>query len=277
MRKLSLVLIIMGLSGSLFAQVIPQPSPGANISQTVGITKINVEYSRPGVKGRKVFGELVKFGKVWRTGANAATKISISNDITLNGMPLKAGKYAIMSIPEAQSWTLIFSKELNINEENYTEDYDVLRVVSKVVPAEQTESFSIDFSDISEDKARMNFSWEKTRVSVDIAVNNRSALALEVESRNDEAAAVFQQGAEYLVNKDIDLSYALELIDKSILLKETFRNNWVKSRILEKTGKKDEALKLLIKAKDMGDLDPVYQFYKEIIEASIQKLSPKSK
>lgn len=277
MRKFSLVLILMGLSGSLFAQVIPQPSPGANISQTVGITKINVEYSRPGVKGRKVFGELVKFGKVWRTGANAATKISISNDITVNGMPLKAGKYAIMSIPESQSWTLIFSKELNINEENYTEDYDVLRVVSKVIPAEQTESFSIDFSDISEDKARMNFSWEKTRVSVDIAVNNRSALALEVESRNDEAAAVFQQGAEYLVNKDIDLNYALELIDKSILLKETFRNNWVKSRILEKTGKKEEALKLLIKAKDMGDLDPVYQFYKEIIEASIQKLSPKSK
>ncbi|NBA84145.1 DUF2911 domain-containing protein [Emticicia sp. CRIBPO] len=277
MRKFSLVLILMGLSGSLFAQVIPQPSPGANISQTVGITKINVEYSRPGVKGRKVFGDLVKFGKVWRTGANAATKISISNDITVNGMPLKAGKYAIMSIPESQSWTLIFSKELNINEENYTEDYDVLRVVSKVIPAEQTESFSIDFSDISEDKARMNFSWEKTRVSVDIAVNNRSALALEVESRNDEAAAVFQQGAEYLVNKDIDLNYALELIDKSILLKETFRNNWVKSRILEKTGKKEEALKLLIKAKDMGDLDPVYQFYKEIIEASIQKLSPKSK
>ncbi len=277
MRKFSFVLILMGLSGSLFAQVIPQPSPGANISQTVGITKINVEYSRPGVKGRKVFGDLVKFGKVWRTGANAATKISISNDITVNGMPLKAGKYAIMSIPESQSWTLIFSKELNINEENYTEDYDVLRVVSKVIPAEQTESFSIDFSDISEDKARMNFSWEKTRVSVDIAVNNRSALALEVESRNDEAAAVFQQGAEYLVNKDIDLNYALELIDKSILLKETFRNNWVKSRILEKTGKKEEALKLLIKAKDMGDLDPVYQFYKEIIEASIQKLSPKSK
>ena len=127
MKKIALLALSSLLSStSIFAQITPAPSPGAAISQVVGVTKISIDYSRPSLKGREIFGKLIPFDKVYRTGANSSTKIETTGDITVQGQVLKAGKYSIMSIPNQTNWTIIFSKKLDVTEQNYSASDDVL-------------------------------------------------------------------------------------------------------------------------------------------------------
>lgn len=273
MNKSIAALFICMLSMNIaFSQVAPQPSPGASFSQTVGITEVKVEYSRPGVKGRKIFGGLLPYGNVWRTGANAATKISFSSDVFINEMPLSAGRYAIMTIPGENSWELIFSKDLDVTESTYNQANDALRILVKPYKTDFTESFTINISDVHEDMAQLNMYWEHTGISAQIRVNNETTIKAAIEAKNNEAAGAFMQAAEYMVNRNINLNLALEYIDKSISLQETFRNTWIKSMILRKAGNKREALKMAVKAQTLGQADPVYSFFKEPVETAIEEL-----
>lgn len=260
------------LSFQIYAQTTPQPSPGASFTQTVGITKISVEYSRPGVKNRTVFGGLLPYGKVWRTGANAPTTIEFSNDIIVNGMPLKADTYAIMSFPNPEEWTIVFSTNLEVTQETYNEVDDELRIKVKPFRIPFTETFTIGISDVSDDLAKLNIMWENTGVSLNLAVNNEATIITAIDQKNMEAAGSFQQAAEYLLNKNLDLSTAMDYINKSIYLHETFRNHWIKSIILRKVGKNGDALKFAVKAQQLGADDPVYPFFKEPIEKAIVEL-----
>lgn len=273
MKKTFLCFVLLAtLSFTTIAQVTPQPSPGASFSQTLGITKISVDYSRPGVKGRTIFGGLLKYGEVWRTGANAATKIKISNDIKINGQTLKAGEYAILSFPGQQEWKVVFNTVTTTNQNNYDKSKDALSVTVKPHKVDFTETFTIDISDVHEDMAKLNIYWEHTGVSLQLTVNNEEAIVTEVTTRNDEAAGAFQQAAEYMVNKNMDLGTALSYIDKSIMLSETFRNTWIKSVIQKQMGRNTDALKMALKAQNLGANDPVYQFYKEAVEEAITEL-----
>ncbi|UTA69965.1 DUF2911 domain-containing protein [Emticicia sp. 21SJ11W-3] len=276
MKKITTFITSCLLSATYtFAQVAPAPSPAATVSQVVGTTKISVDYSRPALKGREIFGKLIPFDKVYRTGANAATKIETSADITVQGNILKAGKYAIMSIPNANSWTVIFSKDLNVTEQNYSQSNDVLRVTAtpKAVPA--VESFTIDFSDVKDDAANLNISWEKTKVTLAIGVDNVKAMEAAIAIKSNDAAAAFQQAAEYMFQKGLDLNSALSMVDKSLALKENFRNNWVKAQILDKQGKPAEALVFALKAQTLGNGDGVYPFFKDSIEKGISEIKAK--
>ncbi len=278
MNKSIAGLLTLLLATSLsFAQVAPQPSPGASFSQTVGVTGISVDYSRPGVKGRTIFGGLIKYGKVWRTGANAATQISFSNDVKINEMPLKAGKYAILSIPGEDSWELIFSKDLDVTEATYKVDDDALRIKVKPYKRDFTETFSIDISDVQEDMARLNIYWEHTGISAQIRVDNETTIAAAISAKTAEAAGAFMQAAEFMSNRNINLNQALEYIDKSISLQETFRNTWVKSTILRKGGNTREALRLAVKAQTLGENDPVYSFFKDVIDKAVQEMKKEVK
>ncbi|PLK42898.1 DUF2911 domain-containing protein [Emticicia sp. TH156] len=276
MKKITTFITSCLLSATYtFAQVAPAPSPAATVSQVVGTTKISVDYSRPALRGREIFGKLIPFDKVYRTGANAATKIETSADITVQGKMLKAGKYAIMSIPTANSWTVIFSKDLNVTEQNYSQSNDVLRVIAtaQVVPA--VESFTIDFSDVKDDAANLNISWEKTKVTLAIGVDNVKAMEAAIALKSNDAAAAFQQAAEYMFQKGLDLNSALSMVDKSLALKENFRNNWVKAQILDKQGKPAEALVFALKAQTLGNGDGVYPFFKDSIEKGISEIKAK--
>lgn len=257
------------------AQFSPLPSPGASISQIIGITKISIEYSRPGVKSRNIFGGLIPYNKIWRTGANASTKIEFSNDVYLNGTFVKSGKYALLTIPTQFDWILVLSTDLNVTEQTYNKDFDVLRTSIPSFPMDFTENLTFEFSDVKEDKAFLNIFWEKIKVKIPITVNNEATLMLAIDQKNNETAGAFQQVAEYMLNKNMSLEKATEYIDKSISLKETFRNNWVKARILEKNGKNTEALSFLMKAQALGTQDEVYSFFKEGIEQNIEVLKGK--
>lgn len=276
MKKITCLVVSCLLSATYtFAQFAPAPSPAATVSQVVGTTKISVDYSRPSVKGREVFGKLIPFDKVYRTGANASTKIETTGDITVQGQTLKAGKYAIMSIPSASSWTVIFSKDLNVSEQSYNQSNDVLRVTATPQAVPTVESFTIDFSDIKDDAAKLNISWEKTKVSLTIGVDNMASIESVVAQKNNEASAAFQQAAEFMLQKGTDLNKALTLVDKSLALRENFRNNWVKAQILDKLGKPAEALVFAQKAQSLGDGDGIYPFFKDGIEKGISDLKAK--
>ncbi|RYU95686.1 DUF2911 domain-containing protein [Emticicia agri] len=276
MKKITCLLVSCLLSATYaFAQVAPAPSPAASVSQVVGTAKISVDYSRPMLRGREIFGKLIPFDKVYRTGANAATKIETSSDITVQGKTLKAGKYAIMSIPSASNWTVIFSKDLNVSEQSYSQSNDVLRVTAPAQSVPTVESFTIDFSDVKDDAATLNISWEKTKVSLTIGVDNITAMDVALTQKSNDASNAYQQAAEYMVNKGLDLNKALTLIDKSLALRENFRNNWIKAQILDKLGRPSEALGFALKAQALGDGDGIYPFFKDGIEKGITDMKAK--
>lgn len=276
MKKTALLALSCLLSSTLiFAQITPAPSPGAAISQVVGVTKISIDYSRPSLKGREVFGKLIPFDKVYRTGANSSTKIETTGDITVQGQVLKAGKYAIMSIPTQTNWTIIFSKNLNVSEQNYSASDDVLRVTARPQDVSPVETLTFDFSDVKDDGATLSFSWEKTKVSLAIGVDNASAIENAVNQKNIEASNTFQQAADYMLQKGMDLNKALVLVDKSLALRENFRNNWIKAQILDKLGKSSDALGSALKAQSLGAGDGSYQFFKDGIEKGISEIKAK--
>jgi hypothetical protein len=276
MKKITCLIVSCLLSATYtFAQVAPAPSPAATVSQVVGVTKISIDYSRPMLRGREIFGKLIPFDKVYRTGANSSTKIETTGDITVQGKTLKAGKYAIMSIPGASNWTVIFSKDLNVNEQSYSQSNDVLRVTASAQTVPTVESFTIDFSDVKDDAATMNISWEKTKVSLAIGVDNITAMESALTQKNNDASTAFQQAAEYMLSKGLDPNKALTLVDKSLALRENFRNNWIKAQLLEKLGKPSEALGFALKAQALGEGDGVYPFFKDGIEKGITDLKAK--
>ncbi|SOE24159.1 Protein of unknown function [Spirosomataceae bacterium TFI 002] len=272
MNKYFISFLILIAGFGLKAQITPQPSPGASFSQTVGITRIIVEYSRPAVRGREIFGGLVPNGKIWRTGANAPTIFSVSNDVIINGAELRAGDYAVMSIPFEKEWILIFSNNLETTEATYNEADDELRVHVESYEIELTESFTIDISNISNDAAYLNFYWANKAITVEIKVNNEATVNSAVEQKTLETAGAFLQAAEYFVNNNLNTVKALEYANHSIELKQTFRNTWIKSVILRKLKRNTEALEFAEKAKVLGETDPVYSFFKYSIDQSIVEL-----
>jgi hypothetical protein len=164
----------------LFAQPNPQkpaPSPACTLKQRVGLTDIEIVYSRPGVKGRTIFGDLVPYDKVWRTGANEATRITFSGPVKLNGTEVPAGTYGLFTIPGEKEWTIILNKTAQQwGAFRYDEKYDLVRVKTTPVKlAEPVETFTIDINDIRDDSATLNLMWEKTRVPVKLSVQKTPA------------------------------------------------------------------------------------------------------
>jgi hypothetical protein len=154
-----------------------RPSPAAKVSQQIGTTMVDVDYSSPAVKKRKIWGDLVPEGKVWRTGANASTKLTFSKDVTIGGKPVPAGTYALLTIPTPKSWTVIINKDTTLggNVDKYKQDQDVARftVTPKSVPARERLTFI--FSDVTDDAATLDLEWEKVRISLPIKTKATSS------------------------------------------------------------------------------------------------------
>jgi hypothetical protein len=264
MKKNYKFLIISVLSLFLFdntlkAQQIrmPAPSPLARYEQRVGLTDIIITYSRPGIKDRVIFGDLVPYDKLWRTGANMATKIEFSDDVKIEGKELKAGTYAIFTIPGRDTWTVIFNSNYNQGGTGqYKESEDVLRVsVKPESMAEKMETFTIDVNDITDSGANLWFLWENTAVPVQIEVDVDDKVMADIQQALDPAsdAGNYFMAATYYYNTDRDLDQALEWINKSIELGN--KRFWVvhlKANILKKKGDCVEAIKAAEESKAMA-------------------------
>ncbi|MGV3560287.1 DUF2911 domain-containing protein [Larkinella arboricola] len=284
MKKLSiLALLTLGAQVALAQIKLPQPSPGATVIQTVGTTDFTVTFSRPSLKGRPALGNetpLAPLGKLWRTGANAATNFKTTTDVMVQGQKLPAGTYSVFTIPNQGEWTLIFNKNLTATAEEgapngYKKEEDALRVQIKAEKMSKTsETFTLGFSDLTDSTANFNLDWADTRATANLKVNvlaNAQANIEKAVAEKPEDAGVLQAAANWNLSKNRNLDQALAWADKSIGLKETYANLWTKAQILAKMGKAAEALPLAKKALTVGETsnDPVFRFYKEAIQKGV--------
>ncbi len=253
------VLSIAILITDLRAQQIelPAPSPFARLEQRVGLTDIVITYSRPGVKDRQIFGDLVPYDRLWRTGANMATTISFSDDVKIEGKELAAGTYSLFSIPGRDEWTLIFNTVARIaGTANYDEKNDALRVdVNSHKLNNEVETFLIDLNDVRDDHANLVLAWADTYVKARIDVEVDSKVMDDIRRAMDPAADAgkYYAAARYYYDTDRDLGQALEWINKSIELgNERYWVIHLKANILEKKGECKEAVVAAEKSKELA-------------------------
>jgi hypothetical protein len=239
---------------------LPRPSQKAQVMQTVGLTDVTITYSRPGVKGRVIWGELVPYDKVWRTGANEATSISFSTDVKVNGSTLKAGTYSMHTIPTKDEWTVIFNTKADLwGSYAYNDSADALRIQVKPEPHEFTEWMQFSLPAIASEKAMIALDWENLRVPFEIEVNTieqglTNARAAMASLAPDDHQTAFRC-ASFAFQSNAALGEAREWIDKSISIKETWLNLRVKADMLAKEGKTPEAIEFAERAIEKGRED----------------------
>jgi len=260
------------------APELPQPSPQASVSQRVGVTDFAVSYSSPGVKGRQIWGELVPYDELWRTGANAPTTLEASRDFTFGGKPVPAGTYTLLSIPGKTTWMVILNKNLKLQgTRGYEEKDDVARVTVTPAASPARERMTFLFADTVDDGSRLDLEWDKLRVSVPITVDTKGQARANIDKAVDEAWRPHFVSARYLLDNGGDLTQALGYVDTSIEIKPTWWNNWVKAQILAKQGKPADAVAAGERAQELGKGDPVYEgFFKETVSTSVADWKKKS-
>ena len=228
--------------------VLPRVSPNATVTQTVGTTDLTVTYSRPGVKGRAIWGALVPYGKPWRTGANDATRFTTTDDITVAGKTLPAGGYSFFTIPTPTEWTIVFNKEKDLwGAFDYKPEQDPLRVtVTPATTAESTEWMRFSFENLTPQSADLVLQWEKLRVAVPITVDvNTKVLA---NARAEIAAAKADdwrtpyRAASWAFDAGVAKDEASGWLSQSLQREKTYNNLSLRARWLAKDGKKKEAI-----------------------------------
>lgn len=240
-------LLITGISS---AQIdMPQASPMSKVHQTVGLTQIEVDYHRPSAKGRAVYGELVPYGKNWRTGANENTTITFSQDVVIEGKNLAQGTYALYTTPKADSWDVIFYKDTNNwgLPEIWSDEKIALKTTAKPESLNRlVETFTISFNNISTESTNLELSWEKTLVSVKIEVPTQKIVLKKIEdTMNGPSANEYYTSSQYYYQSNNDLNKALIWINQGISLsgdKVPYWYNRLKSLIQYKLGDKKGAI-----------------------------------
>ncbi len=267
-KKTLTLLLFFGVF-TAFGQIdMPPPSPTFTVGGTVGLADVSVTYARPSAKGRTIFGDLVPYGELWRTGANASTKIKFSDDVIIEGKAVPAGEYALYSIPGKETWTFILNKDLTLwGIAGYDEAQDQIRFD---VPAKEVsshyETFTISFSDFTMNSAYLNLKWEKSKAKFKIENEVDSKIMEQIKAQvidaTPENTGTYYQAASYYFSADKDLNQALDFINKGIV--EGDEKYWqvhLKAKILAKLGKNKEAEKAANQsielAKTAGNMDYV--------------------
>lgn len=221
----------------------PAPSPTQTVKQDFGIGNIELNYSRPGKKDRKIFGDLVPFGKVWRTGANNATTLTFSDTVTIGGTKVAPGKYGLLTIPDKNEWTIIISKQQDVTSPAaYKEDMDVVRVkVKPETTKEVTETFTIQFENIRPNSADINIMWDNVSAKLPVSTDFDSRVMAQIKNALRDNRPYFQAGMYYM-ETGRDLNQAIEWFDLAI--QQNPNAFWVlhqKANAQAKLGKKEDA------------------------------------
>jgi len=257
------------------------PSPAAEVKQTVGLTEFTIKYSRPGVKGRTIYGDLVPYGQLWRTGANAPTKISFDKAIKLEGKSIPAGDYVLFTIPGEREWTVIVYGDAKVrNTGAYSKDQDAARVtVAPVKLSGVVENFTIGFTDLRDDSATLVLDWATTRVPVKITLDTaaQSQKLIDEAMKNPDklTAGEYASAANFYFQQNLDLDKAGEWMAKAVAMnKDAYFWQHTYAKILAKQGKKEQALEAakasLAKAKAAEGGDNGYIKMNEALIASLK-------
>jgi len=277
MKKLLLIATLFAFTFSVQAQIqTPAPSPAAKVKQTVGLTDVAVEYSRPAMRGRTIYGDLVPFGKLWRTGANARTKVTFGNDVTIGGSEVKAGSYAILTIPNSDKWDVIFYTDHQGG--GAPAELDESKVAARVSATVYTmpmdiQSFTISFDDVTSNSAVIGILWEKTYVGVKFEVDTDSEVMAGIEKAlGGPGFNEYYAAASYFYAEGKDMSKAKKWIDKAMSMTETPRFWQLRQQSLiyaasgDKSGAVSLAKKSLAAAQEAGNADYIKMNKESIAE-----------
>ncbi|HTG65891.1 MAG TPA: DUF2911 domain-containing protein [Flavobacterium sp.] len=249
MKRLLIVLSLIISHYAVEAQVkIPEMSPRAVVKQVVGLTDVEIVYSRPSARGRAVYGNLVPFGKLWRTGANDNSIISFSDDVVINGKTLKKGKYALYTIPNIQNWEILFYTATD----NWgtPKDFDEAKVALKTTVNEEAltkpvETFTIAVNNLETNSATLDISWENSSVSLKFEVPTKKIAIASIEKTlAGPTPEEYYTAAQYYYQSGSDINKGREYIDKAVELSKNvpFYYLRLKSLIQAKQGDKKGAI-----------------------------------
>ena len=256
MKKLLFAVIAACLFVVADAQLkTPAPSPPQNVKQDFGLAAIELSYSRPGVKGRKIFGDVVPFGQVWRTGANEPTTITFGDEVTIGGVKLPAGKYGLVTIPDKKSWTIIISKQTDISSpQAYKQNMDAVRVTANVNTIKASvETFTMQFANVKPTTCELQIMWDKSAVVLPIATEIDSKIMADIDKAMKGDKPPYFQAAMYYMNNGKDLNQALTWFNKAV--EEQPDAFWIQhqwANCLAKLGQKNEAKAAAQKSKELA-------------------------
>jgi len=225
----------------------PKASPPASVTQTFGLTEVEVTYHRPGVKGRSIWGDLVPYWQVWRAGANENTTIAFSTDVLVEGQPLPAGTYGLHMIPSPDTWEVIFSENATSwGSYFYTEEEDVLRVTVTPERAPHEEWLTYAFDELADDAATLALRWAELRVPVRLTVDLPEVTYRRLRDEHLRNFAGFgwrgwYDAATYLLEHDLHLDEADRWITRSVAMNANFTNQWTAAVIYDRLGRTEEA------------------------------------
>lgn len=267
--------ILISLSGLSQIQT-PALSPEQTLNQVIGLSSVSVQYSRPAMRGRTIFGDLVPLDKIWRTGANANTIVNFDSDVSVGGEALKSGSYALYSKPGLDKWTIYFYSDTDNRGLPRSWDEEKIAAEFMVTPralTEAVESFTISVDQVTDSGATMTIAWENTEVSLPLAFDTEAAVMKSIErTMNGPAAGDYYQAAVYFLNADKDISKAKNWIDKAIAMSErpAYWYYRQKSLIYAKAGDKKGAIaaaeQSLTLAQEAGNMDYVALNKKSLAE-----------
>jgi hypothetical protein len=233
---------------------VPQASPGASVSQTIGTTEVTVTYHRPGVKGRTIYGGLVPYDAVWRAGANENTTITFTDAVTFGGKEIQAGTYGLHMIPTEGEWIVILSKNATSwGSFFYDKEEDALRISVRTRTVKSQEWLSYQFDELSQNSATLSLRWGELEIPMHIEVDVPNAVIAHARDVYLRGLAGFSwqgwyQAANYCAINNLNLEEAITWADRSIQINRTFTNLYVKALLLSKTGKAQEGTKAKIDA-----------------------------
>lgn len=247
MKRVLSLLAVAIISSAAFSQndlKVPAPSPATTIKQDFGLSSVELSYSRPGVKGRKIFGDLVPYDKVWRTGANGATIITFGDEVTIGDKKVPAGKYGLLTIPGQNEWTIILTKSTEVTSASaYKQGDDVVRVKAKPMQLPfPVESLMIMFEDIKPTSMQAVILWENTAVAFPITTTIDGKITAQIDQLMKTDKPPYFAAAMYYLDNGKDLGKAVEWMDKAI--QDNPKAFWIyhnKANALAKLGKKTEA------------------------------------
>ncbi len=280
--KQSIAVIAIAIGGfSLQAQTLktPAPSPLQTVKQAFALSEISLEYSRPSAKGRVVYGDVVPFGKVWRTGANGATKITFGEDVKVEGTKIAAGTYAIYTIPNKDNWEVMLYKDLKLggNTTEYKKENEVLRMnIKPGTLNDKVETFTINIADMTATSTSIELNWEKTRVAFKITADIDSAIMKNIDATVNTDNRPYYAAANYYYENNKDLNVALGWVNKAV--EQNPKAYWVlalKAKIELKMNKNTDAIataeKLKIVATEAKSDEYVKTAEKIIVDAKAKK------
>ncbi|MEA2175301.1 MAG: hypothetical protein QOD00_2893 [Blastocatellia bacterium] len=269
-------LMMAAASGAAPAQSIvidlPLRSQYSEVTQRIGVTNITIKYSRPLVNNRKIWDGLVPFGKVWRTGANTNTTITFTDPVAIEGQPLDQGTYGLHMIPNADQWTIIFSRNsTSWGSFTYDQTEDALRVNVKPEPAEMHNALTFEFDELQPDSTVVELKWEKIgipfKVTVDVHEMVRASLKKQFRTLARYTWISWNDAANYLLAEKTDLDEALAYADKSIENEDRFDNEMTKAKVLTALHRQGEAAAAQKKALELGTPLQVHQLARELMAA----------